>query len=136
MPVKGNYHYCSASGVTITINGTSLDWVRKFPGITVTHKYSLAGGTFTRSKDYYFLWWKISNCLTTQTVIAAGKDKPDDTQYSYVLIQQCNLKTCGNRKKVNYQYPLLLSRTGADPNVTDVNTLIDGIEKEFKFETC
>jgi len=136
LPVRGYFKYCLASGVTITISGTNLDYIRKFPGVTVTHKYTLAGGAFTRSVDYYFLWWKVANTLTTQTVIAAGKANTADTQYSYVLIQQCILKTVGNSKFVIYQYPLLLSRTGANPNVAAVNTLIDGIQKGIKFATC
>jgi len=136
VPVRAYFTYCTTTGVTIKIDGTNLDYVRKFTFFPSTHEYTLAGGTFTRSEDHYFLWWKTGNTFITQTVIAAGKAKPTDTQYSYVLIQQCILKTCGNHKFVDYQYPLLLSRTGVDPNVTDVNTLIDGIDKGLSFATC
>lgn len=141
IPVKGYYTYCPTN-LTININGNDLEYIRKFYNNNRKHMYNLQGATFTRSVDQNFIFAQV-NRLTTQTVIAAGKNNPADTQYSYVLLQQCILKTISafNRqiKVAYYQQPLLLSRDGNDPNVNTVDTLISGIEKrpfDIAFQTC
>lgn len=68
-----------------------------------------------------------SNYLNVESTIAHVGVNSTDNSYTHVLVSSCVSVTRWGRRKDLYQLPFLYSRTGADPNESAANDIINNV---------